>query len=433
MSLPTFNGSTTKQFKWQNDLINTPGGTPNRVFGYPRYQNPPQTQSQILQAIRTYDPFNQIINWDISAPSFLNNNTLSQLWASPQPNVLYSIRLVFTVENGFQSGRANINLNIYQGSSLLITTNIAANEPGNYCPVGTVCPGFTLTLPTTESGDTTPYTLQALPWSRDVTSFTLSAQLFVSVTVTCETLEDLESGFCFNYCKDQNPVIQNQCLPVYEKNCLIDKNSEGNLKSNLNIFTSEACQSFISQNIQNIGPNSDIDNALDAACKTNFVGFVDLEAQPAAIVEICACHMNPTLYDELRKSILDEFPQFAAIAEKERCLYPKCVDSPYTTVNIGKQCMVPKCINIADITNKGTIKGGTQIIQSAECANLDSGGGNGNGNGNGDTTPNSWIDRHWVWIVVGVGILVVLIIAILIILAGENNKKKPPQPRLIPE
>ena len=55
----------------------------------------------------------------------------------------------------------------------------------------------------------------------------------------------------------------------------------------------------------------------------------------------------------------------------------------------------------------------------------------------GDTsnqpTEESWIERHWVWIVLGVGIVIVLIIIILIVLAGENNKKKPPQPRLIPE
>ena len=148
--------------------------------------------------------------------------------------------------------------------------------------------------------------------------------------------------------------------------CLIDTNNS----DEINMFSSSQCQTFIPNYIQSIGPTTEIDTPLTAACTSKYPGFDDLEECTGPnCLDICACHMSPTLYDNLRQSIIAQFPGFQFVAENERCLYPPCVNSDYKTNSTGKQCALPGCIDIAVINNNGTIQGGTTINQDPRCVN----------------------------------------------------------------
>lgn len=442
----TFTGSVSKRFLWQSFPL-IPRVTP--LLSSPDPDTGFSRGTGGDAATRNYDPFNQIITWEASAPSFLNNKSLAQLWSSPEPNVLISTRIVYSVENGIQTSDCgnipNINLNVYRGISQEVATNLPAkgNVPGsgldnlvNYCS-STECPTFEQTTIPQIVGDIRPYEVQANPWNErspvkcdnhGVSQFTFTAQLFVTLTVTCETAEQLETGFCPQFCNI--PANQQTCFDVYRQYCLVDTNSSGEI----NIFSSSQCQTFIPDYIQNVGPTTEIDTPLTAACTAKYPGFDDLErCTGTKCLDICACHMSQTLYDNLRQSIIAQFPGFQYVAENERCLYPPCASSDFTTNSIGKQCALPGCIDIAVINNNGTIQGGTTIKQDPQCVNTATQRGpDGGGDTSNQPTEESWFERHWVWIVLGVGIVIVLIIIILIVLAGENNKKKP-QLRLIPE
>ena len=137
----------------------------------------------------------------------------------------------------------------------------------------------------------------------------------------------------------------------------------------------------------------------------------------------------------MQKSIIDKFAGFAFVAEDKRCLFLPCASSAFTTPDIGKRCALPGCINIADITNEGTITGNAKIIQGDQCANIESrtgppgasgatGAAGSNGSNGGNGQPKSFWEKHWLWVVLGVGILIVLIIVILIIIAAESGNKK---------
>ena len=138
---------------------------------------------------------------------------------------------------------------------------------------------------------------------------------------------------------------------------------------------------------------------------------------------ICACHLNPQFYQNIQSSLNNEFPGSKLVAEPSRCLFPPCVDSSYKTNSTGKICPLPACVNIAAINNNGSITGGgARIIQSGQdCANISKPGG---GNEGPVEDTKTWIEKHWVWVVLGISLLIVLIIVILIVIAAESNKKK---------
>ena len=221
----SFTGSIPKENLWLNTTIPRVStfGRPDPTDGYPRSDG-------TSASTRNYNPFDQLISWD-SAPSFLNNTSLTQLWSSPQPNVLISTRIVYAVEGGNQfhicGNNPNINFNIYQGPSQLDSTNFIAQQPVgfdtagqiNYC-FNSVCPPpFEFNTTPSTVGSTQPYNLQAIPWNsgncanQNVENLTLTAQLFVTLTVTCQTATELETGFCPQFCNIRGN--EEQCFDAY--------------------------------------------------------------------------------------------------------------------------------------------------------------------------------------------------------------------------
>ena len=407
---------------------------------------PPGPQEFNIISIFNYyfDPNNLELIWG-NKGAFLEGVTVNELLTSERfSNVSITItqKFTFTVRNGVQTFPEGVN-EIFLlepttlGGGLLIPTPFQLKGRSSKTgPLGQTIydnnPSFTYQqiIENTVTSQTTLGGIQTIAWidnslnaNKSISDSTLEMQMNVTLEFFCEE-DNLETGFCPQYC---NLNLQT-CFETYKKYCLIDKDSS----NNLNMFSSPACQEYIPNYIQGTADNTDnsiieIDNLLTPACTARYNDFDSLEnCTTRNCKEICACHMDKTLYDTLRQSIIDKFPEFSFAAIVEQCLYPLCVDSKYTTKKIGKACMVPKCINIADITNNGKIEGGATIKQSC---NQGPNGGNGD---NGDKPEAvSWIDRHWVWIVIGVAILIVLIIIILVVIAGESNKKKPPQPRLI--
>ena len=427
MSIGPFTGTITNNIWNGEPLIQSPSPSVT-VF-------PPG----ITGAIKTYNPFTENINWDTTVPTELNNVTLTQI---NKLNLNYQMRIdyVYKITSGNQffisGGIPTINLQIYQPDvsivNLLFTANLQTkNTLGGgantttYCSQvnPTDCPSTTFSQTITNSNfpDPSDYFIQVNPWNNgarnyNVTNFTLEVVANISLTVSCQTGPELESDFCLTYCStDAN---QELCYPQYRDFCLKEKGADGNI----NLFTNKSCDVFFEDYLGNVGPKAEVDNYLLAAC-SQYKNVDEFNAADSNIQYICACHLDKGIYDRLRDSLIAEFPGFKTIDENERCLFPPCVSNAtkWPTRDIGRFCRLPACINMASINNDGTIKGGTQITQA--CQNIK------NQTGDPSQSPTeeakSWLEKHWVWLTLGLGILAVLIIVILIILASEGNKKKP--------
>lgn len=255
-------------------------------------------------------------------------------------------------------------------------------------------------------------------------AFVLSLVFTLTIEVTFCTGERVEQPRCVNYCL----VAENltSCFPQYWSFCLNTTNSNGDP----NIVTSTGCQDFFQKYIAEKGPDKRIDDVLQNYCK-KYAGFEDLlNSRNQTDIELCACNLEPQLYDELRTSLINLFPGYASVSEDSRCLFPQCVDSPYKNTNTTAICQIPNCLNIASITNSGQV-GGITIIQGATgCGNITGQGGTGTTGPTGPTGTNppgqkSWWEKNWLWVVLGIGILIVFIVIMLIVIAGESNKKKP--------
>ena len=428
MSLPAFKGTITNNIWNGEPLIQSPSPFVT-VF-------PPG----ITGAIKTYNPFTENITWDTTVPTELNNVTLTQI---NQLNLNYQMRIdyVYTITSGNQffisGGIPTINLQIYQPDvsivNLLFTANLQTkNTLGGGANTTTYCSQvnpndcpsttFSQTITNSTFPDPSDYFIQVNPWNNgarnyNVTNFTLEVVANISLFVSCQTPEELESEFCLNLCSQ--PDNQALCYPQYRQFCLVESGSDGNI----NLFTNESCDTFIKQYLSTQGPQADVDNLINGAC-AQFTDVDEFNAQDTTVRDICACHLPQDIYDNLRNTLIQEFPGFQYVDENERCLFPQCPSSSYKiSVPIGRTCALPKCINIASINNNGTIKGGAQINQDSRCQSAKNQTGNNAGQPVEETK--SWLEKHWVWLVLGLGVLVVLIIVILIILASEGNKKKP--------
>ena len=257
-----------------------------------------------------------------------------------------------------------------------------------------------------------------------VTGFTMDVVLTVNLTLLCEGV-GLESTVCSKYCevKDNLQV----CYPDFVNYCL-----QPGLNGQLIIGSSTACQEFFKDYIADIGVDATLDTALKTYCSkySGFDTLLDVNGQrnTQSEIDLCACNLNQTVYDNLREALINAFPGYAGVPEDERCLFPECVDSPFKNTSTTQVCVVPRCIDIASINNSGTIIGGITIRQrTGACAGIVGGtgatGATGSNGGNGQ--PKSFWDKYWIWIILSVGILIVLIIVILIIIAAESGNKKP--------
>jgi len=426
----TFTGTITQNL-WNNETI-----TPNCLSLCP--PDPNTGYSYTPSKTRTFNPFNQPIKWNSAVPSVIQNLSINEI-AQLDIDYNFNLNYLFTVKEAqqfYQCGaKTYLNMNIYRPAptDFILTYNFEAlNSPGSqgdlqYC-TSTTCPTFNTgeqitpgNFPTSEA-----YDIQLIPWNSTCDFFSIENLTFeivtnISLIVSCSTPEELNSDFCFNFCTFNEDNLKN-CYPAYRNYCLINTRDP----SNINIFTNQNCLEFFEDYFAQVGPNATTDNDLENACSLKFP-FPSIDAYDNAdrnVQNICACHLPQEIYDNLRNSLINQFPGFQAFPIDERCLFPNCASSNFSTIKIGKACSLPACINLASVTNDGNLKGGVNINQNDQCLDLKNGTFNNGGGGGTVEEIKTWIDKYWVWLVIGIAILVVLIIIILVVLAGEGNKKK---------
>jgi hypothetical protein len=199
--------------------------------------------------------------------------------------------------------------------------------------------------------------------SYSASGYSLTLTVGISVTAECSG-QNLESDFCREYCLGCNRQdcpcyvdMLNYCLPT---------------SGPQPIGTSQLCQNFFSNYIQNINPTADIDSRLTRYCTTKYGGFGDLfNSNNQTDIELCACHMSQEQYDNFQAQLIQQFPGFGNLGLNERCLLPRCASTSFKTVSTGTQCNLPKCLNIVGLTNNGTFTQSPVIIdQTGECGNI---------------------------------------------------------------
>jgi hypothetical protein len=260
-----------------------------------------------------------------------------------------------------------------------------------------------------------------------VAEFTLNLVLEVTISILCEGI-GLENGICTNICLPTagNFTNANRCLPDYLDYCFTPGLTGIDV-----IWTNNACQTFIREYIQEVNPLASIDEKLTSLCETQVPGVNVFRTLPQNQQDLCGCHLNPEIYANLRRDLQNEFPGSILAGEIAPCLFPGCVDSDFKSTVTTKTCPVPQCINIASINNNGNIQGGGNIIQNDKnCQDLAKKGSGNDPSGN-NPQEKSWLDKYWYWLVIGIGLVVILIIVILIVIAGESNKKKSGNPKML--
>ena len=447
MSLPTFTGTNT-QLVWQNEPdINNPGGNPDPLNGFP---------FGTMGSQRTYDPFNTNITWSPSFPLLTNltvNQVVQLLRGSTENPNNYSlsaiIKLTVTSGNQFHSlSIPTINLNVYlgDGGEQIRTTNIVpidaigtgSSGQQGYCnDTNTVCPTYTFPIGP-QISPFSPLVIQVVPWNNgtqvilgNLRDFTLQAVMTVTLTVTCSTGPELETKFCMSYCNANT----SQCLPAFTNFCFSGINESPPV---IPLTSNTACQLFFEQLYTQNGPDAQTDRQISNYCQAKYPTSVCFEgllfASPPVSSfeqELCACHLSTECYDNYINSLSTAAPAFANFFKNsginERCFISRCAGSTFPSIEIGKVCKIPACINVVNFNNNGSIgSGGVTISQDSQCQQINnSNGASGGTGGNGTPTNQSWWDKHWIWVVVGVGVLLALIIVILIIVGAEESKKKP--------
>lgn len=438
----TFTGTVTQNLFFGSTIPLT--DIPNPVL------DPIQSQNSPGNVIVKQILYNTPISWSGSTPS--NFLTLSQLAGNTGPVRTVTVTPRIIIRSGIQgtdiNDTATIYFVLYENNTPTLFSpglqNFTQTLTGNWANV-TI--GFATQDGTTTTIDNSFFTnsnimqLTMNVWNNcnsgfgacgvgeNVSNFTVDFILNISVEIDCSSSNNLQTSFCVNTCSD--PANLQTCFNPYVQLCLVntDINNEPIL------FSLANCQTYFENYLgsQGPGPNQVIDNYLTPACTKKI--SIDSNStdgwnnQTPTIQKICACHLNPVFYQNLAKQIQTDFPGSQLAGENILCMFPPCATTVYKPNNIGKACL-PACISLVDINNNGNV-GGITVNQNTNCDNITKkGGGNdpnsGGGGSGGNTTPKSWIDRNWIWIVLGVSILLILIIVIIII-ASSGTKKKPVQ------
>ena len=416
-----FTGSTQVTFLWQNDNIGNSRGKGKPPFGIDAGATGP------------YSPDDLVISFnDSSLPAQLQNLTFNQIKELNIPNLRTNRTLTFIVSGkqsdggGLLSGKQNVNIQLWQGEegslSTIDNSNIQSTNGSNYCdPPGfnpNNCPKWVYNLP---SIDVSVSVVQVVPWNdgtgpnQGVDDFSMSAQMTVTLTLECSSEFGLNSQICFETCTFNQDNLKT-CYPSYRDYCLVNTLNP----ADINIFTNQNCINFFEDYIGQLGTNATIDNDLENACSKKFP-FPSIDAYDNAnsnVQNICACHLPVEIYNNLQETLVAEFPGFQFVGEDKRCLFPTCASSNFLTQEIGKACKVPACINLASVTNNGTLKGGVNIKQTNDCQKIAS------QTAKIEEKVVSWIEKYWIWIVLDIAVLIVLIIIIIVISNAEGNKKK---------
>ena len=365
------------------------------------------------------------IMWQGAVPNILENIILNDLINLPEPKELILTPIV-TIVSGQQTGNTGFMcLTFSQG-------NLIEPQSRQITPSSTT--GFTTYTNIPVQFSTNSDTLLQtggfisilLNNSPDVTGLTLTFNMNVIVEFTCIG-NDLDNPICSGIC-NLDVINQNQCLDSYLTYCstIVDGQEV--------IGTSVACQQFFTNYVANVKTDSRIDSLLTNYCTKKYGGFADLfnsPNTPSEDIVLCSCHMQASNYQNYADQIFSTYPQLGNLGINDRCLVAQCATQGIKTTDTGQVCPVP-CINVVNFNNNGTFNGSTviNVNQSATCASVSSGG----------TPPNpsepqkieSWISKHWPWLLLGIAVIVILIIIILIVIAGDRHKKVDTNLGLIP-
>lgn len=177
-------------------------------------------------------------------------------------------------------------------------------------------------------------------------NMTLTIVIHITLHINC-TGQQLETSVCQNICQNGSPA----CLDNYVTYCLPPTGTAP-------VGTSQACQSYFADYIEQNGPNSKIDRGLASYCSSKYKGFGDLFDDTNTNTvdkELCACHMPQAQYDAYANQLFGRFPQLGAFAGNKLCLVPRCQSSKYAAEPIPKGgCKTPRCLVITNFNNDGT-------------------------------------------------------------------------------
>jgi len=421
---------TVNTVLWNNETVPSVNG------------NPPPFNAGPYRSVDNTGIYDQTIQWVGPVASIINGLSINTLTNINVPNYPISLSYNFSAESG------SMNNCIASGPATatafavvyFLTKNIGLlpmetinTIPSSSCNALFVKGISDLNYTTTTIGvfnrfDTSSLieSMAVYPWlntgsapNPSINGFTLNLVITVKIDLICSE-GGLVSGTCLSTCSEQE--YQSLCFSAYNQYCLVETDTN----NKLNVFGATGCYQFFSQYIQDTGPSAALDTALTQAC-SSITGVDSLINSSTTTQNVCACHLNSTIYTNLQNDLDKEFPGSQLVDVPAACLFPICVTSGLKSMSTTKVCPVPACINIASINNNGTVTGGSETINQniPNCVNLArKGSADGNGNGNGTTEEKSWIEKHWIWLVIGIGLLVGLIIIILVVLAGEANKKK---------
>lgn len=393
MPILTFNGSVTRNI-FNNQTV---GGTKN---------------------IDLNSMIDTPITWSGTVPPDLNGKTIRNIEGYSEFTIIYNYNIKITGKQRYDDSSYPTTTVALKTNTNTINKKYQPSSPGS---LGTATYNVNDNFP----GPSWPVSIQihvyndcytGLPGcvSYDATGYTFNLTVNVQVNADC-TQTNLNDQFCSDYCS-QNPDV---CLNSYIDYCFPT-----------NIGTSQSCQNFVKNYIENINPLAEFDQGLNQYC-SKWLTFNDLfttgttPASPGLDPDsvICACHMPQEQYDNYAASLFALFPGYENLGLNERCLVSQCASSPYKSVDTGSQCNLPDCINIASFNNNGSFSGSSvTIVQTGgDCANIT--GGSPPPNGGGGSGLSTWVI---ILIIIGAILLLLIVVFVLYLLF----KPKSPEPAL---
>lgn len=184
----------------------------------------------------------------------------------------------------------------------------------------------------------------------------------MQVNLNCAGIITVEDPSCIELCKVCNSQSC-QCFVDMVNYCLSNTPPPGypsGTPYEAPIWKNAVCQDFFS----NYGPSAEVDRKLGEICQAKYPTFESLiKGGNATDINLCACHMADSQYDNLKASLLQQFPGFAQFPVDKRCL-----SSSFKTVSTTRQCAVPSCLNILSFNNNMNI-----IQTGGDCANITGG------------------------------------------------------------
>jgi len=250
----------------------------------------------------------------------------------------------------------------------------------------------------------------------DIRSFTFQVLLRITVSRDCST--NIEAPICKEICA-ANPR-SDACFTAYAGYCLNPDNPE-------RIATS-TCYNYLVSFVNNGGRSALIDDQAIRYCEKKYSGlqqFYDATAGKDPVdFNICACNIKSreaddpkatVLYQNYFDSVVNQFPGFNTLGQKEKCVFSPCASSDIGYAGMPPNgCNVPACVAIAQINNNGTINGNVTIDQNIS--------------GCGQYTDDSV--SPWVVAVVVIVLVLILVLLFLILYYGSPSPPKNNTPKV---